>query len=53
MRRYANNIITVQNGEGIILQKPRSLYEHGKSDSLLKLKVTNFAKIRYSLQFSH
>lgn len=26
-------------GEGIILQKPGSVYEHGKTQSLLKIKV--------------
>lgn len=26
-------------GEGVILRKPKSVYESGRSDSLLKLKV--------------
>lgn len=28
-----------EGGEGVILRKPHSLYEHGRSTSLLKFKV--------------
>lgn len=28
-----------EGGEGIVLRKPSSLYEHGRSPSLFKLKV--------------
>lgn len=38
MNRYLNSIIS-SRGEGIILRKPCSLYEHGKSQFLLKIKV--------------
>lgn len=31
--------ILEDGGEGIILRKPNSLYEHGKSQQLIKLKV--------------
>lgn len=31
-------------GEGIILQKPSSVYEHGKTQSLLKIKVQQALK---------
>ena len=33
-----NRIIT-DGGEGVILRKPGSVYEHGRSTSLVKLKV--------------
>jgi len=38
MRTYASAIIG-NGGEGVILRKPFSLYEHGKSHSLLKFKA--------------
>lgn len=38
MEQYVN-IVLNQKGEGVILQKPYSIYEHGKSISVLKLKV--------------
>jgi len=37
MQTYLNNVIG-QGGEGIVLRKWNSLYEHGKSPALLKLK---------------
>jgi len=38
MQTYASMIIG-NGGEGVILRKPSSLYEHGKSHSLLKFKA--------------
>ena len=38
MQEYANMVIET-GGEGVILRKPNSSYEHGKSRSLLKFKV--------------
>lgn len=32
-------LIIEEEGEGAIIRKARSLYEHGRSSSLLKLKV--------------
>lgn len=29
-------------GEGVILRKPKSFYEHGRTQSLLKLKVCSY-----------
>jgi len=37
MNEISNSIIK-NGGEGVILRKPHSLYEHGKSLSLLKVK---------------
>lgn len=36
---YLLNSITNELGEGIILRKPNSIYESGRSTSLVKLKV--------------
>lgn len=36
--------ILSNEGEGILLRKPRSLYESGRSLNLLKLKVTKTNK---------
>lgn len=33
-------LITSALGEGVVLKEPGSKYDHGRSDSLLKLKVT-------------
>ena len=33
-------------GEGVILREPKSLYKHGRSESLLKLKVRCIVKKR-------
>ena len=33
------NEVTTSGGEGIILRRPLSLYEHGRSNSLVKRKV--------------
>ena len=38
MHNYANFILK-KGGEGVMLRRPNSLYEHGKSRSLLKYKV--------------
>ena len=38
MSRFANKIISGK-GEGVMMRKPFSLYESGKSTNLLKLKV--------------
>lgn len=32
------NLVIKNNGEGLMLRKPRSIYENGRSNSLLKLK---------------
>jgi len=37
MKQYLNNIIH-NKGEGVILRKPKSAYDKGKSHSLLKIK---------------
>lgn len=37
--KQAIDIILKENGEGIVLRKPFSDYEHGRSSSLFKLKV--------------
>lgn len=52
---FMQNIVEEGGGEGLILRKARSVYEHGKSVSLLKLKVIlyqfmyPFFIIRFSL----
>lgn len=38
MYLYANMIIG-RGGEGVVLRKPMSMYEHGKSNAVLKFKV--------------
>ena len=38
METYAKCVLR-KNGEGVMLRKPHSLYEHGRSDSILKYKV--------------
>lgn len=38
MRTFLHAVID-DEGEGVILRKPASLYEHGRNESLLKLKV--------------
>jgi ATP-dependent DNA ligase len=35
--------ITTNGGEGVILRKKGSLYEHGRSPSLLKFKVSTLS----------
>jgi ATP-dependent DNA ligase len=35
-------------GEGVILRKPGSLYENGRSSSLIKLKVTKKKKTSHT-----
>lgn len=35
----ALNMITGDRGEGVILRRHGSRYEHGRSDSLIKIKV--------------
>ena len=39
MCSYLNSIIHAK-GEGVMLRRPRSLYEHGKSRAVLKAKVS-------------
>lgn len=38
--KFMESIIE-DDGEGIILRKPNSIYEHGRSNNLFKLKVIN------------
>lgn len=38
MKYYVNTVINYK-GEGVMLRKPLSVYEHGKSTSVLKVKV--------------
>lgn len=38
MKKYAGVIISA-NGEGVMLREPKSLYENGRSHSVLKYKV--------------
>ena len=38
LRKLIQHIIS-DGGEGVILRRPRSIYLHGRSDSLIKLKV--------------
>ena len=38
MRMHNRQIIS-ENGEGVILRRPNSLYESGRSASLIKIKV--------------
>lgn len=38
LMKYAKEIIE-HGGEGVILRKPKSLYEHGRTNSLIKFKV--------------
>ena len=42
MRAFADEIIQKGGGEGLILRRVASHYEHGRSLSLLKLKVLFF-----------
>jgi ATP-dependent DNA ligase len=37
--RWMVDEVITYGGEGIILRKPLSLYEHGRSNSLVKYKV--------------
>lgn len=39
LRSILKEIIVKSGGEGIILQRPKSMYEQGRSNSLLKIKV--------------
>ena len=52
MKQYLSTIInnkgekrTGGGGEGVVLRRPLSLYEHGKSLSVLKAKVCEFRRI--------
>lgn len=38
MKQYNSNIVKC-SGEGVMLRKPQSKYEHGRSHSILKYKV--------------
>lgn len=40
MRHYAEAIIGL-GGEGVMLREPSSLYENGRSHSVLKFKVSS------------
>lgn len=40
MQQYVNNVY-LNNGEGVMLRKPSSVYHNGKSASVLKVKVHN------------
>ena len=44
MNGYSKQII-IGGGEGVMLRKPRSLYENGRSHSVLKFKVCGNVKI--------
>ena len=39
---YALQQVLADGGEGVVLRKPASQYEHGRSTNLIKLKVSFF-----------
>lgn len=47
LENFLQQIIN-NNGEGVIMRKPHTLYERGRSTSLVKLKVLNREKERES-----
>lgn len=48
MQQYMQIIMT-HGGEGVVLRKPESPYEHGRSASLLKHKVGFFFRYIHSI----
>lgn len=44
MKAYASTIFD-KGGEGVMIRKPSSMYENGRSHSVLKYKVHNRARI--------
>ena len=48
----STNLIVKDEGEGLILRMPQSVYEHGRSTSLLKLKVSIICSHLFTPRFS-
>jgi len=48
MKEYAEKIVE-RGGEGVVLRAPGSLYENGRSHSILKYKVIFFYKFFFGM----
>ena len=44
--------VEAKGGEGLMIRKPKSLYEHRRSDTLLKIKTFHDAEVRNYVFFS-
>ena len=52
MKNYSDVILS-EGGEGVILRKPKSLYENGKSENLLKYKVCCIIVVLFLFNYLH
>lgn len=50
---WLSELVTDQGAEGLILRRPLSLYEHGRSTNLFKLKVFIYNCYHYFLTFKY